>query len=691
MTKYIFPLCFSLAIMTLSSLSLISCDDDPGSDYMYVMKSEYAADFIKNRSQFSQFTEIIQRAHMMDLLGTYGSYTVFAPTNDAVDEYLHGRGLTSVGQLTNADCDTIAFTHIIEQEYFTTDYNDGTYPVMNMLDRPLTVTCDSDTLSVPGEVRLAIYINKTSRMLQMDDSVMNGVVHTMSKVIGTNNFMLPDIIEQDENSQLFFAGLVETHLTDSLEKYIDESYTVGADSIDWTNDRLIVHTGNEYDNVAYMKNRYYKFTAFIPTDNILSGKYGVTDIEGLKRLAKECYDPAYPEDANIDDPTDRRNSLNRFISYHLLPFQGTYYRLTAVDGPNSALASAMFFRRLWDISCWYETMMPHSIMKFSFPNGGDAGLYINRRGIQSRADQRGYKIRGSLVLPASETKVDQASLNGVFHYIDDILSYGYHPGLKVNTQYDVMSERIRVDCSALSPDFMTSGARGHNTRINTPNNPGLYGQQSLSTKSDNPNTCLGFKAGSAQNFYFTDATHVHIRPRYLPFASYEGDEITVKGRYDLTVKLPPVPEGDWEVRFLTCIGLPSRGIVQFFIDNIPQGIPFDMRPSGNSTNIGYRSDESLGDEEQIKTFDKQFRYRGWMKGPKSSGFSTNGSSVTMVFRNYPENLRRIIGVFHSDGKTDHYLRMQQKMESENNECSFDMIELVPSTVYNNPDIAEDQL
>jgi hypothetical protein len=48
-------------------------------------------------------------------------------------------------------------------------------------------------------------------------------------------------------------------------------------------------------------------------------------------------------------------------------------------------------------------------------------------------------------------------------------------------------------------------------------------------------------------------------------------------------------------------------------------------------------------------------------------------------------------VFHSDGKTDHYLRMQQKMESENNECSFDMIEIVPSNVYNNPDVLEDRL
>lgn len=687
-SHYLFAIVFSLFAVA----QLTSCNDDPDTEFMYVMKSQYASDYLKESPRFSKFTQIVTRSKMMDLLGTYGSYTVFAPTDDAVDKFLQGRGLSSVDELSQADCDTITFTHIIEHAYFTTDYNDGTYPVMNMLDRPLTISCDSDTLSVPGEIHLAIYINKQSRMIHEDDSVANGVVHTMDQVIGTNNFMLTDIMKTDESIKLFTSALLLTHMSDSLTKYKDENYSVGKDSIDWTNDRLIVHTGNEYDNVAYMENRYFKFTAFVPLDAMLEEKYGVTDIDGLIQLAKECYDPVYPEDADITDPTDRRNSLNRFVSYHLLPFQASYYRLTAVDGPNSVLASSLFYRKMWDISCWYETLMPHSILKVSFPSGTESGLYVNRRGIQSRADQRNIKIRGSKVLTASESHMDQTSLNGVYHYIDDILSYGYHPGLKVNTQYDVMNERIRVDCAALSPDFITSGGRGHNTQVNTNINPGLYGQQSFSTQAaTNPNTCLGYKAGSAANFYFTDATHIHIRPRYLPFASYEGDEVTVKGRYDLTVKLPPVPEGDWEVRFFTCVGLPSRGIVQFYIDNVPQGIPFDMRPSGRSAHIGYKSDEELGDALAISTFDKQFRYRGWMKGPSSSGFSTNNTSITQVFRQYPENLRKIIGVFHSDGKTDHYLRMQQKMESENNECSFDMIEIVPSNVYNNPDVLEDRL
>ncbi len=689
LSKFYKNLILAAFIVLGAQAAFVSCDDDPGADSYYTTKAEYAADFLRNRDKFSEFTAIVQRSKMLDLLGTWGSYTVFAPTNEAIEKYLHGKGLTSIDQLSQEDCDTITYNHIIEQEFFTTDFNDGTYPVMNMLDRPLTVTCDSDTVSIPGEVQLAVYINKTSRMIQMDDSVENGVVHTMNAVIGTSNDMVADMLSKDPDVSLFYEALQITHMDDSLQRFIDENYSVGSDSIDWTNDRLCVHTAVEYDNVAYMEHRYFKYTALVERNEVYE-KYGVTDIEGLKKLAAQIYDPKYPEDADITDPTDRRNSLNRFVSYHLLPFQGTYYNLTHVDGPNSTLAQN-FNRRYWDIADWYETMMPYSIMKFSFPNGSEGGLYVNRRGVQSRADGRGYKFRGAKIIPASEVNVDQTAVNGVYHYIDDIICYGVHPAAGVDIQDYVFSERMRIDCSTLSPDFMTSGARGHYTKSSIEN--GKYGNGGQGAiAANNVNTCLGFKAGSATNWSYTDATHVHVRNRVLTFWSYGGDEVTVKGRFDVSIKLPPVPEGDWEVRMFTCVDFASRGIVQYYIDNVPQGIPFDMRPGGNNPKIGWKSDASLGDEELIAAFDKEFHNRQWMKGPKSywSASSESGGSQGTIFRDAPNTLRKVIGVFHSDGKTDHYLRLQQKMESENNEMNFDMIELCPSTVYNNPDIAEDR-
>ncbi|MBQ8736272.1 MAG: fasciclin domain-containing protein, partial [Bacteroidaceae bacterium] len=156
--------------------------------------------------------------------------------------------------------------------------------------------------------------------------------------------------------------------------------------------------------------------------------------------AAKIYDPVYPEDADVKDLTDRRNSLNRFISYHLLDRLANYNDLT-VDGE---LFKNNFKHKLWDVAEWYETMMPHSIMNISHPTvgdkgTGDLGIFINRRGVGRKPDNRGVFIPGARIIPPSEANADQSALNGVYHYIDDIIHYGQQ------TQEEVLNERMRID------------------------------------------------------------------------------------------------------------------------------------------------------------------------------------------------------------------------------------------------------
>ncbi len=693
----------ALCAIAAIELGFVSCSDDPGSGSYYTQTKEYASDYLQNRSQYSDFVQILQRAtgaegknlRLIDLLGTYGSYTVFAPTNEAIQLYIAGKGYTSIDQLTKEDCDTIALNSIIEQAYFTTDLSDGTYSKSNMLDQYLTITSREETSEDETESRLAMYINSDAQITHADDSVSNGVVHTVNRVVLTNTDFLPDFMGEDENIQLFCEALEVTHMADSLKKFIDPNYSVGSDSIDWTNPALVLSTATEYDNVAYPEHRYYKFTAFVCPDAVLEEKYGVTKVRGrddassLEYLAHQLYDPMYPNDADNDDVTDRRNALNRFISYHLLDRYGSYYTLTAVDGPNSTLAKN-WNRKKWDIADWYETMMPYSILKCSFPDGRSAGLYLNRRGVQSHADERGVLVRGAKLSTPTEMGRVNTCLNGIYHYIDDIIAYDQQ------TQQVVLDERLRIDASTLSPDFMNSEARGHYTRSNYEN--GKYGIWDSNASVDNKQTCLGFKAGSVKNFTYTDDTHVHVRPRTLSFWSYQGDEVTVIGIFDLTVKLPPVPAGEYELRLFTCTGFSNRGIIQVYLDGVPQGIPFDMRPDG-LTLFGYKYDTALGDEDAIAAFDKSIHNLGWMKGPKSYGNATTEAGGTMgtPFRdlNPPRTVRKVLGHFTSRGEDDeeHFVRFKQVLETASKTSSalnFDFIEICPSSVYNNEYFAEDR-
>ncbi len=675
---------FCLFVMALSvSVVLTGCDDTPDEENYYTAKGDMANAYLLNRPEtFSKFVEIINKSNMvsLDLLGTYGSYTVFAPTDEAIDLFLAERGKTSVDELSVEDCDTIAATHIIEQSFFTYNFSDATLPTMNMLDRYLTITCEEDTTETES-VPINYYINRSALIIHRDDSVENGVVHTIDHVINATTEMLPDFMLQDSTISLFTQALFLTHMDDSLRDYIDENYHCSVDSFA----EGVCHlTGSTVDNVSYMETRYICFTAFVEKNEVFA-KHGINNIDDLRAYAKQVYDEMYPEDANVTDETDRRNSLNRFVSYHLLPERIIYNMLTC----DNRLLNSNFDRRHWDVADWYETMMPHSIMKISYPAGSASGRYVNRRGVQNRKDSRGVFIPGSKILSPSESSINLMATNGVYHYLNDIIDYGRQ------TQEEVLNERLRIDATTLSPDFITSGARGHGVRGagGCPEYPGQYGARSTSyDPAQNPNTCLAFKAGSLKNFKFEDTkTHIHVRNRYLDFWSYQGDEVQITGMYDIQFKIPPVPEGDYEFRVQVCIGFATRGIIQVYFDGAPCGIPVDLRKHGDDPSIGWRSDTDLGDEEAISAYDKALHNRGWMKGPASYGAtSADGTGGRTLQRTIRDDMRRIYTTFHSDGKTDHWVRVQQKLETTNGSFAFDYMELCPRSVYNNELYPEDR-
>ena len=455
--------------------------------------------------------------------------------------------------------------------------------------------------------------------------------------------LLPKLIASDPSVSIYNQALELTGLADSLLHHVDVTYSVGIDSTGWDNRQLITHIATEYENVAYMSQRFYKYTALLVKDEVLAAKYGIRDINGLQLKAHEIYDAVYPEDASVTDETDRRNALNRFISYHVLPFLGEYYSLTCIDGEPNTLAKN-FMRDQADISDWYETMMPNSIMKFSFPAVAE-GLYINRRGIADHADNQGQFVAGTLVTEYSTT--ERHALNGLYTYIDDIVAYDQ------TMQQVVCNDRMRIDCTTLSPDFLTSGARAHWTRSTVED--GKYAQWDRTTDITNTSTCLGFKNGSAKNFSYNDVTsHLHVSPRYLNFWNYQGDAITILGPYDVTMKLPAVPAGKYELRMGVTTDFPSNGLINIYIDDELKCEQLDIRtplPQGTAT-----------------------RENGWMPGPASYSPNASASSTFADINNLP---RKIIGTFITDGKSDHFLRLQQMERDPYMRLNFDYIELIP--------------
>jgi hypothetical protein len=260
-----------------------------------------------------------------------------------------------------------------------------------------------------------------------------------------------------------------------------------------------------------MQTRYFGYTGFVEPNEVFA-QHGIKTLDDLRNYAKQVYDEMYPEDAGVKDETDSRNSLNRFVAYHFLPERIEYDKLTADN-----ILLRTFDRKHWDVAEWYETMMPYSIMKVSYPSGSSEGRYVNRRGVMDRPDRRGVFVAGAKIKSPSKADKELVAINGVYHYIDDIIDYGR------NTQEVVLNERMRIDATTLSPDFMTSGARGHAVVGvgGVSSYPGQYGRQSSSPDPDmNPNHCIGFKRGAVTNFAVSPNTHLYVRNRYLSSWSY---------------------------------------------------------------------------------------------------------------------------------------------------------------------------
>ena len=613
---------------------MASCSDEPLAENYYTFTGEMASDYLQNRpDQYSEFVAILQRSGMLGTLATYGSFTCFAPTNAAVEQYLRDRGLTSVEQLSKEECDTISWNHVIDEDaYFTTDLQDGNIPSPNMNGRNLTFSCDSDALNNNNVV---YYINKTARIIVRDDSVETGVVHTLDQMVVPQSFYLPDVLKENPEVSLFYEALVLTHLDDSLKEYIDKNYFCGADSV---NQDMSIKTGGSTYTMRYVGTRMKRYTAFVETNEVYA-QNGINNLDDLKARAKQTYDRMYPDDAGKydDDWTNPKNPLNRFIAYHLLPYYGAYNDWT-VSGEVKTTCAKM---DLIDCTDWYRTLMPGTIMKMSTPQ---QGLYINRKGVGPLATVEGVKV-----LAPSEmgSGIDQQALNGIYHYIDKILEFD-------ETMRDqVCNDRIRINAATLSPEFMNCGARGNTLRA------------------------TGFKVVEGWDFHGKTPT-MSLRQRSSWMVTY-ADCVDMVGQFDVTFSLLPVPKDNtYEVRFAYGWGN-MRGKVQIYFgtdpdDLQPVGLPIDFTLWPTDPLIGWVED--TGDTETDRAIDKALHNRGYMKDMDS--WAQGGVNI---LRAQAMKLRKILVTENMSPEKTYYIRIKQLMDNPQAELPINYFEIVPKEIY----------
>ena len=683
-----------VALMALATFlavgPLTSCSDEPDTENFYTFTGEMMSDYLKNRPQYSLFTTICERANLMDLLSTYGQYTCFVPSDSAVNAYLRERGLNSLDDLTDADCDTIARTHIVPNLYSTFEMSQDRLPTANMLGRYLATSVDSVTTEIVIEGLAHVYFDLK------DDSVENGIMQPINMVVEKSNSYISDILRDNPRISIFYEGLLASGVRDQIQLVEDPDY-------DFKSHPKYYYKSHTWNEVGWAPStRKYGFTAFVEPDSVYLAKfqeYGISTANGNVRalydLACKIYDPVYPNDVSapghsFENLTDSVNPLKRFMQYHIMTryVPGTS-DLTALVCKETKEAFG-FDTKLINPIDWYQTLLPWTMLKVEQltmnkdEKGNDCrgtdGGYVNRHFINRRYAAPEYNYRGALVDNTVEKEPVHDALNGHYFYVDDLVVFSY------DVQNIVQNQRIRMDFSTVWPEVMTNDMR-------------LKGNYAVDDSNSTPDDANEPKNG--KNYYFPegylDGVTINnngklvMRRPHCNFWSWQGDEWNLFGDYDMTFRIPPVPySGEWQLRLGFC-AIETRGVMQSYFDGVPQGIPVDMTKFLNSeTYLGdrYVIDESLGDykkktDEEKAEEQKTLKNLGVYRNGRSMYHFGSGGNKSYFLGNERTH-RKIVYQGYIDATKPHYVRFRVASDGKqgnNNEFMFDFWEMVPKSVY----------
>ena len=724
------------AMLLLSVLGLTatqSCKEDIDMSNRYTFKEYTVASYLESHQDtYSEYYRLLDEVNVSkasnstvrQLISARGHFTVFAPTNEAIQTYLDS--LASKGLISAPNWDSfpnertldsirkvIVFNSIIDggdqnDAYQTSNFpedKDGLgaeFELTNLNDRKLKLTYDKKNPD-------SMFINNTSLidLKYRDILAINGFIHQVHSVIAPSNTTLGDkfkeYIEKGEGDFITIARMVQAcGLLDTLSKEKDEVYEnlmeTGALKLG-TNGKFDYYLPkhSSYGKFGYLpQHRKYGYTIFAEADEVyereLGKPAGEITLSDLEKFAAKYYPNAKVNGKYQDED----NALYQYITYHILPMRLPSDKLVIhynESGYNYS-TSTSYTVPTWEI---YTTMGARRLLKLyqagkAYSLNGSTNIYLNRfpelnNKREEAKSKEAYKElsckpenEGIVIETKNEGVKDFDLINGLVYSIDGILAYDD------NTQSNFQKQRLRFDAAALFPEWMNNDIRAMR------NGADNYMCVAMPCSNDY-NYCDGLEIMEGSQFYY-------LLGYGLGWQNWQGDEINVTGRYEMIFRLPPVPkEGTYEVRYAVQTNSGVRGMCQVYFgtdkNNLhAMGIPLDLRMGGQirkttagnfESIVGWELDNNTDDDYNAEV-DKKMRNNGFMKGPRHYA-GTPGS--TSYARNMEYLTRRIIVREYMYPDKTYYLKFKSVLDNEKLEFYMDYLELCAKEVYDNPNNPED--
>lgn len=721
MNKNIFKV--ALGAVLGSAIAFTSCDREPDESNLYTFTGQTIQDYLEeNDSTFHLFNRIMNRSGYDRMMDTYGRYTCYAPINSGVEKYVDSlyndpearephNGMTenSVEGLTEEQCKEIAAYHLsaMMNTYIEVLSNYSGKEVSTMLNTPFISKLDDD-----GIVRF----NGVAQVTSYDKELINGYVHVIDQVIPRTTRRVGEVLEKLSGYGIFFEALEKCGLLEELA--VDKKLNA-----DGTPKKYSTTDNKGRPGSSMASGKYYvpteckvKFTIFAE-DSAAFAKADIFDFEDLKQKCVEWYGGAaawydYPGKAENpistgDDYTNPYNVVNMFVRYHIIKAgmsvsKLVYERNTANENWNYAFGGEPYD--------YYETMLPHTLMKIWQPlyqnTGATTNIWINRwREHNTLTDEIGtfgsdatHQILqdGCLVV---RSKSNIQSYNGYIHTLDRPLVYDQ------NVPQGVLHERLRIDTGSMLYELINNDIRFSTSAE--------IGAMNLSS-SDGTMTRLPLD-------YFDNLVSYNTKTKLAwytqgPWRAWEADQLSGWGENDFAFRLPPVPTGDYEIRIIYP-PMAAGGLQQYYIGTStdpssmqPLGIPFDARYPNSDNDAdrdatGYLLSNEFDDYGVAS--DLVMRNHSYMRAPAS--FSRGTKNMVKARISSPDELvanidnccryeegygtsmmRRILGVKRLEQNQTYWIRLKNMLKGYDElGFSVDFIELVPLDIVNSQDFTED--
>ncbi len=706
----------SISLAALTVVAVYSCKEDIDMSNRYTFTEDTIASYLEAHEDYSEYCKLLQvvpiskrsESTIFQLMSARGNYTVFAPSNEAIQLYLDSLYAKDIidepsweGFRDDETLDSIqkviVYNSIIDggddtEAYLTSSFPDDSeeFMIANLNDRKLSVNYGNNPDSIyingtkddDGNVLNGSLIDMSNR----DIIAINGYIHQVHSVVAPSNETLGDLLKSfiDSGTEGFLVTaklVLACGLQDTLRQTQDETYEdlYQAESI------ADLPTHPSYGKTGYLpEHRKYGFTIFAEPDEFWSEQFGKSpsDISVEDVKAWVVGKNLYPNAIDNDEYTNANNVLNQFVTYHILPMRipvdklvihynekGYYYTTsTRYTVATWELYTTMGERRLLKLyQCSDIDGYPVFVNRFPVLDNGRSGTYHET---SCNADNEGFIVNTA------------GAMNVVNGYIYPITPSNESAGpatlaYSQETRENFQKQRLRFDVAGLFPEFMNNDIRAN--RVST-----------------DRNLCVGIPV-DADYRYLEDVSIADNTIFYYllglgcGWQNYQGDEFNVVGRYEMTFRVPPVPmSGTYEIRYAVQNNSSLRGMCQVYFgsdtDNLyAMGIPLDLRIGGTSDLLAWQADVS-GDDDTNAEVDKKMRNNGFMKGAEHYHAGT-GSAGTARASQY--TTRRIIVRQEMDPDKTYYLKFKSVLDDEQKEFYMDYIELCAKEVYDNPQTPED--